>query len=270
MYQSHWGLREIPFRSRLDPRFFYQSPTHEEALARLHFLVDHRRRVGLLMGEGGSGKSLVLEVFAHELRRLGRPVAKVNLLGLEPEEMLWFLAAGFGLNPPRTAGLAALWRILEDRLVEYRYQQWAAVVVLDDADQAGEAVLGQIVRLAHLEFLSESPLVLVLSARPERMGRLGRTLLEMADLRIDLEPWQADETGRFVAASLAQAGRREPAFADEAIGRLHELSHGIPRRVSQLADLALAAGAGSELDQIDAATVEAAWRELGGASEMAM
>lgn len=43
MYQAHWGLRESPFRGLLDPKFFYQSPTHEEALARLHFLVEQRR-----------------------------------------------------------------------------------------------------------------------------------------------------------------------------------------------------------------------------------
>ena len=64
MYQAHWGLQESPFRGLLDPKFFYQSPTHEEALARLQFLVDQQRRLGLLVGPPGSGKSLLLEVFA--------------------------------------------------------------------------------------------------------------------------------------------------------------------------------------------------------------
>ena len=72
MYQSHWGLRESPFRNCLDPQSFYQSPTHEEALARLHFLVEQHRRLGLLLGPAGSGKSLLLEVFAAATRRRGR------------------------------------------------------------------------------------------------------------------------------------------------------------------------------------------------------
>ena len=59
MYQSHWGLRESPFRDGPDPQSFYQSPTHEEALARLHFLVEQHRRLGLLLGPEGSGKSLL-------------------------------------------------------------------------------------------------------------------------------------------------------------------------------------------------------------------
>ena len=81
MYQTHWGLRETPFRTCLDPRFFYQSPTHEEALARLHFLVEQNRRLGVLLGEPGSGKSLLLEVFAAEGRRDGRAVAKGQRAG---------------------------------------------------------------------------------------------------------------------------------------------------------------------------------------------
>jgi type II secretory pathway predicted ATPase ExeA len=84
MYQAHWGLRESPFRGLLDPKFFYQSPTHDEALARLQFLVHDRRRLGLLIGPSGSGKSLLLEVFADQLRRSAQPVAKLSLLGVGP------------------------------------------------------------------------------------------------------------------------------------------------------------------------------------------
>jgi len=266
MYQSHWGLRENPFRTRLDPRFFYESPTHEEALARLHFLVEAERRLGLLLGESGSGKSLVLEVFAAQMRRAGRPVAKANLLGVEPEEMLWLLCAGFGVNPDRGLGAAPLWRMLADRIAEYRYQRLAAVVLLDDADHAAGDVLRHVARLAQLESAGDARLTLVLACRPERIARLGSSLLELADLRIDLEPWQPEDTGNFLKSSLAQAGREEPVFAEDAVVRLHELAHGVPRRVTQLADLALAAGAGGHLDAVDAETVEAVYHELGTVS----
>ena len=65
MARKYWGLRESPFREALDWRRFYPSPMHEEALARLEFLVTDRRRLGLLLGAPGCGKSLVLEVFAR-------------------------------------------------------------------------------------------------------------------------------------------------------------------------------------------------------------
>lgn len=263
MYQSHWGLHETPFRNRLDPRFFYQSPTHEEALARLHFLVDQQRRLGVLLGSQGSGKSLLLEVFAEEVRRAGQPVANVNLLGVPPAEFLWLLAAELGMNPDRGLPLSVVWRLVTDRICEHRYQQIGTVVLLDDADQAEESVIAQIARLVQFDPSPESRLTIVLAGRQERIARLGETLLERVELRIDVVPWEQADTENYLKASLAQAGRQSPLFAGPAIARLHELGHGVPRRISQLADLALLAGAGQNLERIDADTVESVYHELG-------
>ena len=263
MYQSHWGLQQSPFRSCLDPQFFYQSPTHEEALARLYFLVEQRHRLGLLMGPAGSGKSLLLEVFADGLRRSGRPVAKVNLLGVQPGEMLALLAAGLELYTDPSASVPALWRTLTDRLVEYRCQQLDVVILLDDADGADQQVLDQVTRLAQYDRSAESRLTLVLASQREHANRLGQRLLEMGELRIDVQPWEQSDTEGFLNTSLSRAGRQSPVFADPAVARLHELTHGIPRRVSQLADLSLLAGAGANLEQIDADMVESVCHELG-------
>jgi type II secretory pathway predicted ATPase ExeA len=211
----------------------------------------------------GSGKSTVLEKFAEEMRRRGSPVATLNLNGLEPYELLWMLATGFEMNPDPSLPLHSLWQLVTDRLTEYRYQELDTVVLLDDADQGSEVLLAQIVRLVQLECRPESRLAVVLAARPERVGRLDSTLLDLTDLRIDLDPWDEAETVRFLNTTLAEAGRQQPVFDEPAITRLHELGEGVPRRISQLADLALLAGAGQSLDRIDVATVEGVYYELG-------
>ena len=95
------------------------------------------------------------------------------------------------------------------------------------------------------------------------MGCLGRQLLELAELRIDVVPWEQSDTEDFLNSSLVHAGRQSPTFADPAVALIHQLSGGIPRRITQLADLALLAGAGAELQQIDAETVESVYHELG-------
>ncbi len=155
-----------------------------------------------------------------------------------------------------------------DRLAEYRYQQLETTVLLDDADRADGEVLTQVARLAGHDLSPESRLTIVLAGRPEQMGRLDQQLLELAELRIDVQAWDASDTENYVKESLAQAGRpcsanRPPLFDEPAVARLHELAHGIPRRISQLADLALMAGAGKEVDQINAEVVESAYHELG-------
>ena len=80
---------------------------------------------------------------------------------------------------------------------------------------------------------------------------------------IDLDSWKPEDTASFLASALARVGRQGPTFDESAIARLHELSGGVPRRVRQLADLALLAGAGTGQAQVSAATVEAVHEELG-------
>jgi general secretion pathway protein A len=262
MYQTYWGLRESPFRGLWDTSFFYFSPTHEEALARLQFLVQQGRRLGLLVGPSGSGKSFLLEMFASQLRRGGLPVAKISLLNMQPDEMLWQIVSQWGVNLDPTPSQAMLWRTLNDRLTEYRFQRQNAVVLVDDVDEADAAAIRQMTRLVGGNPSPEARLSVVLAGRKDTLSKLGDRLLELAELRMDLEPWEAADTERCVTTLLEQAGRRSPVFAKTAVARLHELSHGIPRRVSQLADLALLAGAGQELQQIDADVVDGVFEEL--------
>jgi type II secretory pathway predicted ATPase ExeA len=260
MYQSHWGLSESPFRGSRDVRYFYQSPVHDEALARLHYLVENHRRAGLLAGPAGSGKSLVLEVLRRQLRRQGTEVARACALGAGERELLWSLADDLRLNPRPDADTFALWRVVADCVTELRYQRRDAVLLVDDVDRGGEDVRRLCQRLTQIDPAPDSRLTLVLTAIDPR--RLGRSLLGLCDLRIELDPWDADETAGYLSASLSHAGRVAPIFDPAASRRIHALAQGIPRRVGQLAELALVAGAGKGLSSIDEDTVESAYREL--------
>lgn len=262
MYQSHWGFDQSPFRSCLDLHFFYPSPTHDEALARLHFLVEQRHRLGLLLGPGGCGKSLLLELFARQCSAGGFAVAKVNLLGVEPEELLVQLTCQLNRDCGAGQSTAALWRILTDRLAELRYEQRPVVLLLDDAECAHAATSDMVVRIAQHDPLPETRLTIVLATEQARVRSLGHRLLDLAGLRIDLEPWAQDDTGGFLAASLRKAGCRSEVFDPPAVSRLHELAGGLPRRIARLADLALVAGAGAELPQIDADVIDSVHAEL--------
>jgi general secretion pathway protein A len=88
-------------------------------------------------------------------------------------------------------------------------------------------------------------------------------MLDLAELRIDLGPWEPNDLNAYLKSALTHAGREGSLFAESAVARLHELTQGIPRRVNQLAELALLAADGRGIGEIDAAMLDSICEELG-------
>ncbi|MBN1851675.1 MAG: AAA family ATPase [Pirellulales bacterium] len=262
MYLSHWGLTESPFSGNRDAQSFYRAPPQEEALARLHFLVDQGQRLGLLCGPRGSGKSLLLDVFANEMRQCGRKVAVTSLLGRSPCELLWHVAAQIGAPPDRDKDLPALWQSVADRIAENQWQQIHTVLLADDADEAGPEILATLNRLVQMDPIPGARWTMVLATATHGYKRLGERLIDRSTLRIDLMPWQPQDTIDYIQRTLSAADCEPSIVAKDGLAKLHELAEGIPRRINRLIDLALVAGAGGQLSQVDAETIKTAAEEL--------
>lgn len=262
MQLDHWQLTQSPFRTVLAADSYYPSASHEEAAARFEYLVEARRRVGVLLGESGVGKSLMLRVAADRLTRKGCAVASVDVVGVGTRDLLWQLAASLGAAPRDTSDMVHLWRLVADRIAENRLQQTSTVLLVDDAGQAGPDVLTQLVRLARLDSTSAARWTMVLAAEPNQAARWNESLRELVDLRIELEPWSRADTIGYVQTSLVDAGRFDPVFDDEALSALCELTAGVPRRVIRLADRALTAGAAAAVERVNAAIVHEAHGQM--------
>jgi type II secretory pathway predicted ATPase ExeA len=257
MYQNYWGLQKPLFTPGAARESLAASPVHAEALARLDFLRDSRCPFGLLLGPAGSGKSTVLAEFAERAERSGAVVAITTAAVADEQALLAPLTSG--LLAGGEGGGVQLWRRIVDRLEELKLEGLSALVLLDDLDRASLKIQSLVERLLSL---AGAPLVIVATARAETAGRISPRILEQAALRIDLNPWNESETSDYLASSLTRAGRVQPAFDAAATRRLFELSGGAPRKVNQLAQLALVAGAGQKLVQVDEATIEAVEEEL--------
>jgi len=262
MYLNHWQLERSPFAVTPGWEQCYPSPALTEALARIEYLVTQRRRVGALIGERGLGKSTVLARAESRLARRGFQVARVETLGVSQRELLWQVTSQLGAVPRGEDDLPRLWRRLSDRLAENRWQDLATVLLVDDAGQAGPDLAQQLARLARLETDSAARWTLILAAEPHELSRWPDALLHMVDLRIDLYPWSENDTIDYVQHSLVDAGCVAPIFTDEALVRLHELTHGIPRFIARLADFSLLVAANAGNEQIDAETVAEAFDDI--------
>jgi general secretion pathway protein A len=262
MYANYWGLSEIPFKNTLDVRWFYESPGHEEALARLLFLIEQHRRCGVLWGPSGTGKSLILELLRREAARNGGEVALVDVLGHGSREMLWEVLAGLGLAPGVDDSQFRLWRLLHDHVLANRHSLAALVLVLDHIDRAQTDCLAAIERLQHLSAGGQTGLTLILGVTSERAGGHAQTLCDISDLRIDLAPLNRQEMQQYVESLLGRAGAARPLFDAPALDRLFDESRGVPREVNRLCDLALLAGMADQAAHVDESIVGAAAEEL--------
>lgn len=266
MNATTWGLEKSPFASGLDTRLFFEGAAHREALARLRHLRTSRR-LGLLLGDAGTGKSLVLRVFQEDCRRRGIAVALVNLCGLSTREFYWQLGAQLAAAVRVEDNLVRLFRQVSDRIHANRLQGVPTVVLLDDAHEAGPDLAAQIARLAQLD-AGRGSLSLVLVTRPATASNLGERLLGLVDLRIDLEPWDELDTVGYLQLALVEAGCDRPLFDDNSLSEIHRLADGNPRQVSRLADHALWVGAAAAPEIIDTPAIRAAHADLTGPSRV--
>lgn len=242
MYKEYWGLADNPFTSVLDGKWYIETPGHDEALARLLYVVEQARSCGVLVGSGGSGKSLLLRVLMKEVRRLTCEVALIDLLGRTSRELLWEAVAGLGLGPQYQDPPRVLWRKLHDHIATNRPAGMATVLIFDNVDRAEPECTSAIERLTQLGTNPETGLTVVLAARTERLATLNHTLPQLADLQMQVPALDRSETVRYIEQRLVRAGASRPLFVEAALERVFTEARGVPRDVNRICELALVTG----------------------------
>lgn len=242
--------------------YYYPSPLHEEALARLAYLAEKGSACGLLLGPSGCGKSLILSRFSQLQRKQGAAVAAVSAMGASASEMLLEIGSAWGANVRHSDELPQLWQKTTDRLRELYIEQVSALLIVDGLHQAlaeGESLIDRLHAFAEG---SAANLVLVIACEAGRQDSLTSRILSGAELRIELDLWNLEETAGFLQQWLSQTSADNPEFDDQAVEVLHELAEGNPRRVRQLAELTLLAGSGMSVGPVREDVVQAAYDEL--------
>lgn len=261
---AYWGLEREPFGRAARHVRPVPCALHEEALARLEFLVERRRACGIVLGPEGCGKSLLLRTFEDQLRRCPVHVARLESAGLEGAELLWQVHAALGLAPVPQSAPVALWQQLTDALLGLRDAEQHAVLLIDHADrlqECGLSLLGRLLRLC-AGTGGGAPVTLLLAARSPLSERLRDEVASCADLRIELAPFDRQATVDYVRTALADAGGRGDVFDSAALTAVHERTAGRLNRIDRLCRLALLAAMADERTTVSRDVIDAAAAEL--------
>src|SRR5688572_3145700 len=270
MYQSYWQLDSRPFEHTSDARFHFAAESQRGALLKLRYVLENRRGAAVLAGESGLGKTLLAQKLIAELDASFAPRVHLVFPQMPPDQLLTYLADQLtGQYSPLTATIDQSVRRIERLLIANAQAGKHAIIAIDEAHLLTDRRSLEAIRLLMNFQHNGQPAATFLLAGQTSLV-LGVRRLPPLDERIAvtcvLSRLSADETGRYIQHRLAAAGAKRTIFEPSAVDTIQQLTHGIPRRINRLCDLALLVGYGEELQTLTGQHIESIHQELVGAA----
>jgi MSHA biogenesis protein MshM len=255
MYQSHFGLREVPFSITPDTSFFFTSPHSQEALNTLLVAVRSGEGFIKITGEVGTGKTLLCRKF---MAMLGEDFVTAYIPNpyLEPRTLMLALADELEITLARDVDQHQLLKSINFRLLELAGQGKQVVLCLDEAQAIPIESLEALRLLTNLETEKRKLLQIVLFGQPELNAHLEmdsiRQLAQRITFHYHLGALSRDDLDYYLAHRLRVAGYAGARlFSRGAVGKLFKSTGGIPRLVNIMSNKALMLAYGEGRQQVE-------------------
>lgn len=242
MYLEYWALSEKPFENTPDPRFIYYSPAHEEAYARLKYVIEQKKGAAMLTGEYGAGKTLLARVLVKELLDNGNyNVALIVNPMLSKVDLLREII--FQLKSDKLPGTKLrILHVLNDLLYENYNKKKDTIIIIDEAQVIGKKdVFEELRLLLNFQLNEKFLLTLVLIGQPELQNKIDNIpqLKQRLALTYHLGGLDNARVAEYINHRLKIAGATRNFFQEKAIAKINECSAGIPRNINNICELAL-------------------------------
>lgn len=244
IYLEHFGFREAPFRITPHTEFFFAGANRGETLEALIYAITSGEGIVKVVGEVGSGKTMLCRVL---MERLPDSVETIYLVvpSLSRDEMLAVVAGDLGIDT-QGANTTKVIRALQTKLIEIHEQGKQVVALIDEAHAMPMETLEEIRLLSNLETSQHKLMQIVLFGQPELDQHLAqphmRQLKERITHSFNLLPLPARDIKDYLGFRLRAAGYKGPdLFSKEALALISEASEGLTRRINIYADKTLLA-----------------------------
>ena len=261
MYLAHYGLNQSPFGITPNPDFFYSGNQRGAILEALVYAVAHGEGIIKVTGEVGSGKTMLCRMLESSLPANVLVIYLVNPT-LSSDDVLYAIAGELGLKGD---GLRAdeVVRLLQNDLIARHAAGQQVLLLVEEAQAMPLATLEEIRLFSNLETAHHKLLQIVLFGQPELDESLDlprmRQLKERITHSFKVPPLAPTLLPEFLMFRMRTAGYRGPdIFTKGAMDLIADVSEGIVRRVSILADKALLAAFADNTHAVTARHVKAA------------
>jgi MSHA biogenesis protein MshM len=244
----------MPFGITPDTSFAYACTSHQEALNTLLVAVKNGEGFIKIVGEVGTGKTLLCRRFLATLDA-SHVTAYVPNPYLEPRTLLFALAEELGVAVPRDADQHQLTKSLNHALLSFARHGRTVVLCLDEAQAMPIETLEALRLLTNLETEKRKLVQVVLFGQPELDHRLAQESVRQPQriaFQYRLAALDRTEVDHYIAHRLRVAGYRGSRLFTVAAARMtHRLTGGVPRLVNIVAHKALLLAYGEGLQQVE-------------------
>ena len=266
MYREFFQLDDYPFRLTADTRYFFMGESHARAIAYLNYLLHTGDGIGVVTGEAGMGKSVVLEHVLAECKD-DVVVARIRQSQLTTTEFFLAVCLQFDLKPDnyhKATLIDALHRFVNKQ----HFAGKKVLLVVDEAHLLQHQVLEEIRMLASFEKFGRKLISVILTGAPEleQLMNAGRkdALSQQVRLGCQLEPLSEQELDHYLEYRMWIAGGEHTVlFPKDTLALLMRYTGGIPRLINVLCDMVLVAAFMRNTKYIDNDCIKAAVSKLG-------
>jgi type II secretory pathway predicted ATPase ExeA len=251
MYNKFFGFSEKPFEVTPDPKFLFLTKAYQEILSALVYGIRERRGFIALVGEVGTGKTLMINALLDRLDHRTK-VAFIFNSDLTFKQMLIMAICDLGLATPEEnlSKVEAIQRLNELAITQLEKNGYV-VIIVDEAQGISHKTMENLRMLSNLETRKHKLLQIILSGQPELDTKLRKPEWRQLVQRISIKRYSTqlseEDTYNYVQHRLNIAGFKGPfLFNDEALKLIWRNSCGIPRKINIICDNALLIGYGIE------------------------
>jgi general secretion pathway protein A len=266
-YLSYFKLKEEPFNTTANPRFFFLSPIHSIALGKTEFTVDAKKGLAIVFGDTGTGKSTLARLLHQKfLDKNYTSVLLTNPNYPTTNSLLRTIIQEFQL--PKTA------KSYKDNLDIFKMFLYTEaiekgkniVLIIDEAQTLRLPLLELLRQLINFETNDQKLLQLVLFPQEEFRTKLthpmARNFRSRVSMASSLDKMGIDEIHEMIDFRWRVAsGNQQHPFTPEALQSIYVHSEGIPREACTIADNSLLLAFLQKKLLIDADIVETAAKD---------